>query len=225
MAQPRAVANNRKRPRLPGTLHQLDVDDCRRWAVVLTNALDQGLRFSIDKATFELLYLPLPSHVKSGVKGAIDVLVSRLGDGVGGLLLGLATKGFAVGMIAIPGLGFGLRGLATCCAVACTAWVGKRGHRERPARRRFGEGERVAASGHDLNLGDDDLSRVVRETVVLVDDSFIDGIGAGCGAHEGSRRRTAGAGVGSCQLGRRQGEAVVESRGVDCRCRVERIGK
>ena len=79
------------------------------FAVVLTNACDQGLRFSIDKATFELLYLPLPSHVKSGVKGAIDVLVSRIGDGVGGLLLGLATQGFAVGMIAIPGLGLGLR--------------------------------------------------------------------------------------------------------------------
>ena len=94
------------------------------FAVVLTNAFDQGLRFSIDKATFELLYLPLPSHVKSGVKGAIDVLVSRIGDGVGGLLLGLATQGFAVGMIAIPGLGLGLRGLASCCAVACAVWVG-----------------------------------------------------------------------------------------------------
>jgi AAA family ATP:ADP antiporter len=94
------------------------------FAVVLTNAFDQGLRFSIDKATFELLYLPLPSHVKSGVKGAIDVLVSRVGDGVGGLLLGLATQGFAVGMLAIPGLGLGLRGLATCCALACAAWVG-----------------------------------------------------------------------------------------------------
>ena len=93
-------------------------------AVVLTNAFDQGLRFSIDKATFELLYLPLPSHVKSGVKGAIDVLVSRVGDGVGGLLLGLATQGFAVGLVAIPGLGFGLRGLATCCALACAVWVG-----------------------------------------------------------------------------------------------------
>ena len=47
------------------------------WAVVATNAFDQGLRFSIDKATFELLYLPLPSHVKSGVKAAIDVLARR----------------------------------------------------------------------------------------------------------------------------------------------------
>jgi ATP:ADP antiporter, AAA family len=93
------------------------------FAVVLTNAFDQGLRFSIDKATFELLYLPLPSHVKSGVKGAIDVLVSRVGDGVGGLLLGLATQGFAVGLIAIPGMGLGLRGLATCCALACAVWV------------------------------------------------------------------------------------------------------
>jgi AAA family ATP:ADP antiporter len=93
-------------------------------AVILTNAFDQGLRFSIDKATFELLYLPLPSHVKSGVKGAIDVLVSRVGDGVGGVLLGLATKGFALGMLTVPGLGLGLRGLATCCALGCAVWVG-----------------------------------------------------------------------------------------------------
>jgi len=93
------------------------------WAVGLTNAFDQGLRFSIDKATFELLYLPLPSHVKSGVKGAIDVLVSRLGDGVGGLLLGLATQGFAFGMVDVPGLGLGLRGLAAACAVACGVWM------------------------------------------------------------------------------------------------------
>jgi len=93
------------------------------WAVAITNAFDQGLRFSIDKATFELLYLPLPSHVKSGVKAAIDVLVSRLGDGIGGLLLGLATQGFAVGMLKIPGIGLGLRGLAASCAVGTGVWI------------------------------------------------------------------------------------------------------
>ena len=92
-------------------------------AVVLTNAFDQGLRFSIDKATFELLYLPLPSHVKTGVKGAIDVLVNRLGDGVGGFALGLATKGFAFGMVSLPGLHLGLRGLAACCAVMAAGWL------------------------------------------------------------------------------------------------------
>ena len=94
------------------------------FAVVLTNAFDQGLRFSIDKATFELLYLPLPSHVKTGVKGAIDVLVSRFGDGVGGLLLGVATQGFSLGMVAVPGLHLGLRGLALACAVASAVWLG-----------------------------------------------------------------------------------------------------
>ena len=93
------------------------------WAVVATNAFDQGLRFSIDKATFELLYLPLPSHVKSGVKAAIDVLVSRLGDGIGGLMLGLATQGFALGMVTIPGLGLGLRGLAALCAAGTGVWI------------------------------------------------------------------------------------------------------
>ena len=118
------------------------------WAVLLTNAFDQGLRFSIDKATFELLYLPIPSHIKTNVKGTIDLLVSRLGDGVGGVLLGLATQGFAVGMFTLPGLGFGLRGIAAVCAVACAVWVGlawrcgaatsrrSRQHPSLPARRR-----------------------------------------------------------------------------------------
>ena len=30
------------------------------WSVLLTNGLDQGFRFSVDKAGYELLYLPIP---------------------------------------------------------------------------------------------------------------------------------------------------------------------
>jgi AAA family ATP:ADP antiporter len=93
-------------------------------AVMLTNAFDQSLRFSIDKATFELLYLPLPSNVKASVKGVIDLLVNRFGDGVGGVLLGLATQGFSFYLFTLPGAGFGLRGLAAVTTVFIAIWLG-----------------------------------------------------------------------------------------------------
>src|SRR5687768_12833282 len=42
------------------------------WTVLVTNAADQGLRFSIDKATYELLYLPIPPGHRVHIKNAID---------------------------------------------------------------------------------------------------------------------------------------------------------
>lgn len=94
------------------------------FAVMLTNAFDQSLRFSIDKATFELLYLPLPSNVKTSVKGLIDLLVNRVGDGVGGILLGLATQGFSFYVVTLPGAGLGLRGLSAITTGMIAVWIG-----------------------------------------------------------------------------------------------------
>ena len=48
----------------------------------MTNATDQGLRFSVDKATYELLYLPIPQASRSRIKNAIDIVLNRMGDGV-----------------------------------------------------------------------------------------------------------------------------------------------
>lgn len=93
------------------------------WAVLLTNALDQGLRFSIDKATFELLYLPISSNIKASVKGLIDLLVNRVADGVGGVMLGLATQGFSFVLFSLPGAGLGLRGIAAVNLVLLGAWI------------------------------------------------------------------------------------------------------
>ena len=89
------------------------------WTVLLTNAADQTLRFSVDKASYELLYLPLPSGVRSRVRGAIDVVVNRLADAVGAILLGFATQGF----IGAGGLGFGVRGTAAINLLLVGAWL------------------------------------------------------------------------------------------------------
>jgi AAA family ATP:ADP antiporter len=88
-------------------------------AVLLTSAIDYGLRFSIDKAAYELLYLPIPPDERQPVKNAIDILGSRIGDAVGGVLLGLATGGF----IMLPGAGLGIRGTAAIIFIVTVAWA------------------------------------------------------------------------------------------------------
>ena len=94
------------------------------WSVLVTSSFDQSLRFSIDKATFELLYLPLPAAVRGGVKATIDMVFSRAADAVGGILLGLATRGFDLGPLRLPGAGLGLRGLAGVNLAMILAWMG-----------------------------------------------------------------------------------------------------
>lgn len=127
------------------------------WSVMLTNGLDQGLRFSIDKATYELLYLPIPGSLKSNVKVTVDTIVNRLADGVGGLLLGVATQGFNLVFLALPGAGFSLRGIAAVNLVFVAVWIGvalalRHGYvdaiRDSIHRHRL-DAERAAAAGLD----------------------------------------------------------------------------
>jgi AAA family ATP:ADP antiporter len=89
------------------------------WTVLLTNALDQGLRFSLDKATYELLYLPLSPTLRPQVKTAIDVVISRVADSAGAVLLGLATRGFLM----VAGFGLGIRGTAAVNLGFIAAWM------------------------------------------------------------------------------------------------------
>lgn len=54
-------------------------------AVVLLKGSDQVLRYSVDKSTAELLYLPLPSRLKLQAKWFIDTVIWRMGDTLAGL--------------------------------------------------------------------------------------------------------------------------------------------
>ncbi len=56
-------------------------------AAAMLKASDQVLRYSIDKATVELLYLPVPAAHTFRVKSFIDTVVYRLGDATGGLIV------------------------------------------------------------------------------------------------------------------------------------------
>jgi AAA family ATP:ADP antiporter len=54
-------------------------------AAIALKGCDQVLRYSLDKSTTELLYLPLPTRIKLQVKWFIDTVIWRLGDGLAGL--------------------------------------------------------------------------------------------------------------------------------------------
>jgi AAA family ATP:ADP antiporter len=54
---------------------------------------DQVLRYSLDRSTAELLYLPIPAGVKLQVKWFIDTVIWRLGDGLSGLIVFIFASG------------------------------------------------------------------------------------------------------------------------------------
>ncbi len=58
-------------------------------SVILLKGSDNVLRYSLDKSSVELLYLPLASDLKLRVKSFIDTFIWRLGDGLAGLALAL----------------------------------------------------------------------------------------------------------------------------------------
>jgi ATP/ADP translocase len=60
-------------------------------AAVLLKGSDQVLRYSIDRSSVELLYLPIPAGLRLQAKSSIDTVIWRLGDGLAGLTLALFT--------------------------------------------------------------------------------------------------------------------------------------
>jgi ATP:ADP antiporter, AAA family len=54
-------------------------------AASMLRASDKVLRYSVDKSSMELLYLPIPAEVKLQAKSFVDTVVWRLGDGLAGL--------------------------------------------------------------------------------------------------------------------------------------------
>jgi AAA family ATP:ADP antiporter len=89
------------------------------WSVLFTNACDQGLRFSIAKASHELLYLPIAPAERVRVKNAIEIVLSGIADAVGAVCLGLVTERFFM----VPGLGLDLRGISAINLCLIGAWI------------------------------------------------------------------------------------------------------
>jgi ATP:ADP antiporter, AAA family len=78
------------------------------WAAVVLRGSDQVLRYSIDKSSVELLYLPVSPSIKLPVKSFIDTVVWRLGDGLAGvaLLVVVTWSGLSARHVSWVNLGF-----------------------------------------------------------------------------------------------------------------------
>jgi AAA family ATP:ADP antiporter len=57
------------------------------WAAAIARITDQSLRYSVDKTTREVLFLPLPSALRQEVKPLVDVTVDRVSRGAAAILM------------------------------------------------------------------------------------------------------------------------------------------
>jgi ATP:ADP antiporter, AAA family len=127
------------------------------WTTGLARILDTSLRYTVDKTSREILFLPLPADLKYRAKPFIDVTMDRVAKGLGALLILVLIKDF--------GLGLTWRQLSYASLSMMVLWVffAMRARREYLAAfRRSIEQQDVAAT--DIRLDTADLNTI--ETLV-----------------------------------------------------------
>ncbi len=67
------------------------------WAPGLARVLDTSLRYTVDKTSREVLFLPLPTDLKYRAKPFVDVTMDRLAKGLGALLILVLIKDWGAG--------------------------------------------------------------------------------------------------------------------------------
>jgi AAA family ATP:ADP antiporter len=83
------------------------------WAAAAGRILDSSLRYSVDKTTREILFLPLPAELKHKVKAFVDVTVDRFAKAILAVLL----------LILIQGFGFQWRELSIVSITMVGLWI------------------------------------------------------------------------------------------------------
>src|SRR5687768_2193950 len=68
------------------------------WAPAIAKVLDSTLRYTVDKTTREVLFLPLPADVKYRAKPFLDVTVDRLAKAATALVILLLIKPWGLGL-------------------------------------------------------------------------------------------------------------------------------
>jgi AAA family ATP:ADP antiporter len=68
------------------------------WAPALGSIVDRSFRYTLDKTTREILFLPLPTDVKLQAKPFVDVTIDRMAKGVGALMLLVLIKPWGAGL-------------------------------------------------------------------------------------------------------------------------------
>ena len=68
------------------------------WATAVARVADSTLRYTIDKTTREVLFLPLPAELKYRAKPFLDVTVDRFGKALAAVLLLVLIKPWGLGL-------------------------------------------------------------------------------------------------------------------------------
>ncbi|MGQ0734922.1 MAG: Npt1/Npt2 family nucleotide transporter [Acidobacteriota bacterium] len=68
------------------------------WTAGLARILDTSLRYTVDKTSREILFLPLPLDLKYRAKPFIDVTMDRVSKGLGALLILVLIKEWGLGL-------------------------------------------------------------------------------------------------------------------------------
>lgn len=123
-------------------------------AASILKASDQVLRYSIDKATVELLYLPVPAAQTFRVKSFIDLVVYRLGDATGGLVVLL----FGAALAWTP-----VR-MSWVCLALLVVWIAAAA----VARRQYVETLRESIHQHRVDTERASLQVIDRDTSALI---------------------------------------------------------
>ena len=68
------------------------------WAPSLGRIVDTSIRYTVDKTSREVLFLPLPLELKYRAKPFVDVTMDRLAKGLGALLILICIKDWGFGL-------------------------------------------------------------------------------------------------------------------------------
>jgi AAA family ATP:ADP antiporter len=68
------------------------------WSTAIARVFDSTLRYTVDKTTREILFLPIPSDLKYRAKPFLDVTVDRVAKALGALLLLVLIKPWGLGL-------------------------------------------------------------------------------------------------------------------------------
>ena len=123
------------------------------WAAAIARISDQSLRYSVDKTTREVLFLPLPSELRQEVKPLVDVTVDRVSRGLGAVLLLILIQPW--------GLHFGWQQLSFVSLGLTVLWYFNAFRAKREYLKAFRQSlERRDVQPEGLRLGGADLSTV-----------------------------------------------------------------
>ena len=123
-------------------------------AASILKAGDQVLRYSIDKATVELLYLPVSASQTFRVKSFIDTVVYRVGDAAGGALV----------LLAVTVLGWSPMTVSLVSLTAIAGWMAAAA----VARQRYVDNLRDSIHQHRVDAEKATATVIAKETAVIL---------------------------------------------------------